>query len=466
MILEKFRNASNGFFTKILFGAIIFSFCSWGVGDIIRNYSASKTIFSIDKYRLTVDQFLREYSQEKQRIRNIGTKPLSDEEMKRINIPDLVLQKLLNEAIMQKTYEAQKIIISKKSLMAIIKGLPEFQNNGRFDPNIYQNAIRHSNLSEAGFLDQIRNNLSMTQLIRPFISGYKVPNLIKNMVTTEFEAKNNIVIAKVSAKDQIFKEKISENDLLAFYSKNQERYKKPEKRDIAVLIVDYSKLAGDLTLDNAEVQQRCKEFKDSYKPTEKRDFERFVFDTKEDADKAWRMINGGTSTEEIIKKFKPDMEKVYETTRPDFPEKIGKEIFEISINKTSEVYGIGGKYYIYKLVKVHAAKNLSDKEIETEIRKEMQSEKLNSPEFYSQIKDMRNKIDDGFGSGKTIENISKETGMEIKYIKDLDKSSADNIFKEIVKDEDTRGEVVDTTFSTDEHQATTLINSRETDTLA
>ncbi len=466
MILSKFRDASNGIVIKILFGAIILSFCLWGVGDIIRNYSASKSVFSIDKHRVTVEQFLREYSQEKQRIRNIGSKPLSDEEMKSLDIPNIVLDRLINEAVFEKTCENLGLITSKRTITAIIMSLPEFQKNGVFDQRAYENALRHSSLSEAGFLNQIRGSIARNQLIHPLVAGYRVPNVVKEIMAKEFEARNTVVLAKVNAKDMKYNKEITNEEVYQYYLNNQEKYKKPEQRDLAILVVDYSKLSGDIEVDEDEVSARYIEYKDSYVPTEKRDFERFIFEDKESADRAWNLINRGTSTAEIVKKFKPDMETVREMDISQFPTTIGKSLFDLKKGKTSDVYASGGKFYIYKLVGIHKARALNDAELKEKARAEIRNEKMNSPEFYAHVKELKNKIDDGFGSGKTIEEIANETGMEVRYIKGEEKSYNSTEFSKIVKDEDTRSEVIDAAFETEEMQATTMIDSRETDTLS
>lgn len=466
MILKSFRNASHSLFIKILFGAIIFSFCLWGVGDIIKNYSASKSVFKINKTKLTVDQFLREYSQEKQGIRNIGSKPLSDSEMEKLNIKDMVLNKLVNSAVLDQTYNKLNIIVPRKSLIDIVQTLPEFQKNGGFDSRVYETTIRRSGISEQGFLMQIRDNVARTQLIHPITAGYKLPNFIKSCIAKEFESQNTLVVSKLDLNSVKYNKEISEYELKQYYNNNSKKYQKPESRNVSILVVDYKNLAGNIEIDENEVNKIYKDGKNSYAPKESRDFERFVFDEKENADQAWNMMNRGVSSSEIIKKLTPDMENVKHTHVSDFPPQISQELFELKLQKTSEVYAISGKYYIYRLVNISKEKQKSETEIKAEIRQELQNDKMNSPEFYSKIKDMKNKIDDGFGSGKSIEEISKETGMKIVKLSEVQKDFENSELKKFISDEDTRTEVMETIFATDENQASQTIDSKETDTLS
>lgn len=467
MILNSFRNASHSLIIKILFAAIIFSFCLWGVGDIIRNYSASKTVFSVENTKLSVDQFLREYSQEKQRIRNIGSKPLSDKEMEKLDIKNLVLNKLVNEVVLSQIYNKLGIIVPNKTLIEIVHSLPEFRNEeGNFDERVYEVAIRRSGINEQGFLNQIRDNVARNQLLHPVVAGYKLPKFIEECITKEFESKNTILLSKINLNSVKFNKNITKSELKQYYENNKQKYQRPETRDITVLIIDYRDLAKTIAIDEDTIEKYYSENKNAYKPKEKRDFERFVFDSKEDADKAWDMMNRGVKSVDIIKKLTPNMENVKGVIISDLPVEISKDLFNLKLTRASNVYNISGKYYIYRLTKILEEKGKSEKEIKNQIREELRNEKLNSPEFYSKIKEMKNRIDDGFGSGKTIEEISKETGMKIVNISELEKNFEKSKLADIIKDEDTRTDVMNEIFSTDEGQVTQTIDSKEIDTLS
>lgn len=462
MVLKSFRDVSHSLVIKILFTAIILSFCLWGVGDIIRNYSASRTVAKIDKTRITADQFLREYSQEKQRIRNLGAKPLTDAEMERIDIKGMVLDKIINTAVVERSYEKFGIIVPKQSLVSLVHAMPDFQRNGGFDSKIYEMALRHSGMSERGFLMRLRDGIAHTQLFHPVIAGYKVPAMIKDVIAKSFEAMQTIIVATVDLNKQKLKSKFSDDELLQYYEDNKDKYKIPETRDVSILMIDYSALLDDMPVDEQEVERIYEANKDLYIQIESRRFERFEFDDEQSANKGWRLVNRGVATKEIIKSLSPIVNSIENAHKNDFPEGIGKILFGLKEGKTSDVLKIGNKFYIYKLNKINRPKQKTKNEIMGEIRAELQNEKLNSPEFYAKIKKIRNQIDDGFGAGKTIDKISKETGMKIATLNGISKDKAQQMAK-LIPDDDTRTEIVNAIFETDEGQSSATIDSKETD---
>ncbi|MDR3030977.1 MAG: SurA N-terminal domain-containing protein [Holosporales bacterium] len=465
-MLNSLRNASNSIIIKILFGTIIFSFCLWGIGDIIRNYSASKSVFSVENAKVSVETFTRQYNQEKQRIRNIGSKPLSDEEMRKLNISKIVLDKMIQDTVLEQAFNKLNIIVSKQSVLFVIQSMPEFQNNGVFDETLYATAIKRAGISEAGFLAQIRESLARTQFLHPIAVGYKLPNIIKNIIEKDFEANRTVLIAKIKPFDISLEKTPSSEELKEYFANNTGKYKKQETRDCAILVVDYKNLCSEIIVSQEEINNYYEENKAAYAPKEYRDFERFVFENREDADKAWNMLNKGMASRNIAKKFTPKIEIIRKIEKSDFPLEIGQELFNLKLSKTSAVYPIGDKFYIYRVANIDKSKAKSELEIKKEIALSLQNEKMNTPEFYSKIKSMKNKIDDGFGSGKSIETIAKETGMKIVELKDFKKSHDNKELVNVIKDEDTRTEIIDSIFSTEENQASQTIDSRETDTMS
>lgn len=462
MVLKSFRDASNGIAIKILFTAIIFSFCLWGVGDIIRNYSASRAVAKIDKLRITAEQFLREYSQEKQRIRNLSAKPLTDAQMEKLDIKGMVLDKLINTSVIECSYEKFGIIVPRQSLISLIHAMPEFQNNGGFDSRIYETALRRSGMSEGEFLMRLRDNIARTQLFHPIIAGYKVPTMIKDMIVKNFEATQTILIAKIDLKNHIQKTKFSDDELRQYYENNKDKYKSPETRDVSILMIDYSALVGDMVVDEQEVEKAYESNKDLYIQIESRDFERFVFDDLKSANKGWELINKGIQTKEILKRLSPKVTPIIGAYKKDFPENIGKVLFNLKEGKTSDVTRIGGRFYVYRVTKINRPKQKTKKEIMNEIRVEMQNEKLNSPEFYAKIREMRNRIDDGFGAGKSIAEISRETGMKMEKISGITENNNATMAK-LIPGNETRDEIIKTIFETEEGQSSSAIDSKETD---
>ncbi len=466
-MLKAFRNASNSWFIKILFGAIILSFCFWGIGDIIRNYSASKSVVTVGKVSVNSETFSREYNQARQKIRNAGQRALTDLEMQNIDVKSLVLDKMIDEAVLDQTCLNYGLTISKKSIGEVIHSIPEFQKDGVFNGAIFSTILQRSGIPKSAFVQNIRNNLSRTQLLHPIVVGYEVPKFVKDIITKEFETKKTLVFGYIKLSDIKDSFDITDDDLAEYYNSNKDQYKKPEMRDISVLVIDYTKHIADIEVTQKEIDEYYEANKDAFAPRELRNFQRLTFKTAANADKAWEMLKRGSSVNEIVKLFIPNIEEVNDMDQQSFPKEVGKELFSLKKEgDVSVVYHIGDLFYVYRLTKVSKIGERTKEEINQEIKNILQNEKMNTPEFYQSMKEIRNKIDDGFGAGKDISEIAKETGMQIVSIKDVTVDTENPEIASLATDKPTIDDIKEAIFSTPEKQASQIIESRELDTLS
>ena len=464
MILKFFSNSSKSIFTKILFSAIILSFCLWGVGDIIRHVTETKTAILVGKYKISAEQLDREYSQMKQNIKTMGAKPLTEEEFNKMNGKEIILNNIIDKAVENETIRQLGIIVPRKSLANIIYSLPEFQTNGVFDEKLYVSLLRQSGMSESGLLLQIKNSIARNQLFHPIISGYKVPDFIRNKLGAVYESSKTVYISIFNVNDVQNVKEADDEILKQYYENNKMKYKQPETRNIALLKLDYTKFIEEIKITEQEIDDYYNNNKDAFKGVETRDFERFEFSTKEEANNAHNKL-AQDSSDRVKEKLLANGQLLKETKKEEFPSDVSKDVFSLKEGNISGVYSIGGKYYIYLLKKINIPVKKDISEIKKEIKSIIQNERVNTPEFYSNIKEIKNKIDDSFAAGKDVDKVAKETKAEVIEIKDITKEN-DEFIKQYVPDEDTRKEVQDTIFLTNENQASPIIESKDVDTVS
>jgi peptidyl-prolyl cis-trans isomerase D len=442
-----------------MFGAIIFSFCLWGVGDIIKNYFSTRAVVTIGDAKITVEDFLRAYDIERQRIRNSATKPLSDEEMQRLNVKQIVLDKMIQASVIEQAILKLNIAVSQKTVIDIVRSLPEFQRDGMFNDALYEAVLRRSGISEGAFLSNISDHVAKSQVSSIIASGYKLPGFIKDAMAREFEAQCDVLVAKIDLNKIKYDDKVDEDALKQFYENNSGKYRKPEVRDVAVLILDYERLVADMPVDENEVQRMYEDTKDSYVIEETRDFERFAFGNNRDATTAWKMLVKGESTANVTKKLMANKVNLSKCRFSDFPVKVGKDLFRLKKNKVSNIHVVNGVSYIYKLNGISGAQRKNESEVKAIIRKELRKERINSPESDEKIRAVRTRVDDGLGSDEPIEDVAKATGMRLVEIKGVPNDSEHKELSKIIHDPETRVEVVKAIYGTDEQQASSIIPS-------
>lgn len=462
-MLKTFRNASNSIATKIIFSAIILSFALWGVGDIVKNYSGSRSVIKVGKKSITADNFAFAFRKEQQEIRNKFGANFKEDIFKGLDLINMVAEKMISEAVVEQSIIQRNITVSKASIMRIIQSTPEFAVGGKFSIKIFQDLLRKAGIAESGYIEHIRQAFLRSQLIHPLSAGYFVPEFITKLTMDDFATTKTISILKLKADDVKLDNVIKRERVIQYFDNNKDKYKTPEKRDFSLLVLDFQSLGNKLKITESEIEEYYKSNKESYIPQETRSFKRFSFNSIEEAKRALSVINSRTNIKEIEKGLNIKSTDLIDMEKNDFPTNIRDNLFSLKRNDVSNIFATGSTFSVYMLESINKTKERDIKDIRKEIKDILISEKMNSVEFAEQIKSKRNFIDDSFGAGRPMEEIAKDAGMSLLKFSGLDREGAKAELEKINTDEKTKQEIMNAVFSLDINLDSGNIDAKEND---
>ena len=100
-MLESIRNAAQGVVGKaimtVVMGLIIVSFVIWGVGDMLRGFTAS-TVASVGSAKISEQEYRSSYQRTIQQYQRRLRQPFTNEQARAIGLDRQVLQRLISEA--------------------------------------------------------------------------------------------------------------------------------------------------------------------------------------------------------------------------------------------------------------------------------------------------------------------------------------------------------------------------------
>ena len=169
-MLASMRNAAQGIVGKavmtVVMGLIIVSFVIWGVGDMLRGFTSS-TVASVGTAKISAQEYKVAYDRAIQQYQRRLRRPFTNEEARQIGLDRSVLQQLLNEAAVDDETHKLGLDISDDALRQIITSNPNFRDkSGAFDPALFAAALQNMDMSERGFVSELRK-----QVLRQFIVG-------------------------------------------------------------------------------------------------------------------------------------------------------------------------------------------------------------------------------------------------------------------------------------------------------
>lgn len=155
---------SNKFFSVFLLTVItvmiIITFVFWGIGP--RDNPTVQYAAQVGKHRIMLDEYYRAYDTEYRRLRE----NYSDEEIEKMNLPDQVIDRLIERRILLMAAEEAGIDVSKEELQNAIINNPLFQRNGVFDKRLYERILRLNRTTPQAFEEGLKNDLIIAKMKR------------------------------------------------------------------------------------------------------------------------------------------------------------------------------------------------------------------------------------------------------------------------------------------------------------
>jgi len=156
----------NKFFSVFLLSAITImisvAFIFWGIGP--KDNPTFQFVAQIEGDNILLEEYYRAYDNEYNRLRDQYT----DDEIEKMNIPDRVINALIDRRVILIAAENAGITVTEKELQDAIMRAPYFQRDGVFDVNVYERRLKINRISPQNFENSMRSDLisaKMTALI-------------------------------------------------------------------------------------------------------------------------------------------------------------------------------------------------------------------------------------------------------------------------------------------------------------
>ena len=240
-MLDNFRNNMRGIATVIvIFIGGIFAFS--GTGSLFLSGAGAETELVVNDEQVSALRIQQAISVEKRRIlsENEGLDPsLVDDELIRPG----VLQQMIGRKVIAQSAADQAMGISTKTVSKLLVDTPSFQTDGRFDQDVFQYAIRQQGYTSATFIDMIKEDL----LIQQVVQGVAITNFVTEIELAALagltEQMRDYYYLTLPIAPIMYAVELSEEQVSAYYELNKEQYQTDDQ-----VVIDYIELnAAQLT---------------------------------------------------------------------------------------------------------------------------------------------------------------------------------------------------------------------------
>ncbi|MBI4741641.1 MAG: SurA N-terminal domain-containing protein [Betaproteobacteria bacterium] len=381
---------NNQRIVQLFLALITLPFAFWGVDSYVRNASVGADFASVGDTKISAQQFDKAFREQQDRMRQqLGTN-FRPETM---NTPEARLA-LLNSLVDQRLLllEAAKgrLGASDDLLREIIGKIPALQENGQFSMARYQNALAAQGMTQPQFESQLRQDLTMQQLVGALGDTGIVSNTAAEaMLRIQAEERQvaELRIAPEQFADQL---RIDAAAAQKHYDENIKQFELPEQAKAEYVVLSLETLLAQTTVGEAEVKAWYDSHQERYQQAEERRASHILLMTNASAPEAEK-AKAKAKAEEVLKEIERAPGKFAELAKkvsqdPGSAEKGGDlgffgrgmmvKAFEDTVfkQKEGEVSGLVQSefgYHIIKLTGIKGGKQRSMEEARPEIEGEL-----------------------------------------------------------------------------------------------
>lgn len=162
-MLQSIRERTQGWIAGIIISIIILTFALWGIHSYFTGGRTNTNIAEVNGVEITKEQLAISYERLRRQIQNqYGTNsPISTKDES--NLKNRAMQNLIDVEVLKQASGAQGYLVSDRQIDNTIQGMTEFQVNGQFSIDRFQEILSATLLSTSEFLELIRTSLLIDQ---------------------------------------------------------------------------------------------------------------------------------------------------------------------------------------------------------------------------------------------------------------------------------------------------------------
>ncbi len=414
-MLEFFREKFTGWVALAILGAIGLSFVFVGLNY---NFTGQSFAAKVDGETIGVNRFENAYREQLQNNPQLASLPAELRAQFRRN----VLERLVQEQVIDNYLDKAGIRVSDEQLMTMIQQFPDFQVDGRFDMDTYVGVLQGAGISPAEFEAGQRANLRRTQLQRA-IRGTSVvaPSAYRRFLNLAFEERvvQTAILSDEAVADEI---NVTDDMISAYYDDNPLSYRVPESADVEYVEIRRDEVAAAVEVSEQDLRDYYEFNKDRYLQDERRQARHILILFGEDEDAAeasanaiLARINAGEPFEDLAREASKDGGTAPQggdlgaLTETQLPDALGDAIFSMTEGELrGPVKGDFG-FHIVRLDEILVSGPMPFDQVRASLLTEMQEDEADN--LY---RDVRRDVANAQFDAETIGALAEATGLELK----------------------------------------------------
>jgi peptidyl-prolyl cis-trans isomerase D len=261
---------NNKRLVQVFLALIILPFAFFGLDSYMGRGGTGGDVATVGATPISQQQFQQTLREQQERLRSqLGDKfdaKLLDDPQAR----QAILDDLINRRLLMLEAGKQRLFASDEMIRQTIGEIDAFKVDGKFSVERYEAALRAQGMSPAGFEAQLRQDLTLQQLVGAVGQSGFVARSVSDRILAMQTEKREVMEYRLALDAYLDQVKLADDAARKFYDENGKQFEVPEQARAEYVVLSMDAISAELAVSDAEIKAWYEGHKDRYQSAEER----------------------------------------------------------------------------------------------------------------------------------------------------------------------------------------------------
>ncbi len=252
-MLDSIRSVAQGWVGKALLAAITVPFALFGIDSYLNQAGRNVAVAEVNGSNISVQEYANALQNVRNRLQSEGK--VDQAQLDSPEVKSLVLNQLINKRLLSSEIQHTKYAISDAQLSTYITSMPEFQKDGKFSQELYDQTLAQNHISASKFEAGMRADMMAQQAQDGIAKLGFVSNTRADHTFQLTNQQREVTVAELKTKDFMKDVKIDPAEVKAYYEKHKDKLLVPEQVKIEFLLFSASSLIPTIQVSDDEIKK-------------------------------------------------------------------------------------------------------------------------------------------------------------------------------------------------------------------
>lgn len=279
-MLQSIRDKTSGWIAYFIIGLISIPFALWGVNSYLGGGQQQPAAI-VDGDEITPRQLDFAYARYRDRLRSVfgGTLPAAfDDE---IALKEQVLTQIIEEQVLMNYVQDKGFRIGDQKLFENIRSIAAFQQDGKFDKDLYREQLASQGYAPSQFEQELRRTSEMGQLNEVIrATAFTLPTEFDQYQSLQNQSRKLRTLTVQNIGESI---EVSDQEIEDYYTQQKSLYMKPAQVKVDYIEVSLETIKNEIDVSEDQLMERYQQMADHLTAPEVRKASHILLTLNDDA---------------------------------------------------------------------------------------------------------------------------------------------------------------------------------------